>query len=75
MAAKNALSIWFFVGICLLVDGVLILGAGIYQVFRPPIHPVVLYALHANVWWGALLALVGLYFFAWHAPWRHRKRR
>lgn len=74
MEAENAISIWFFIGVCLLVDGVLIFGAGIYQLFNPPLHPVVLYSLHANAWWGAILAAIGLFFFFGYAPWRHRKK-
>jgi hypothetical protein len=54
-------SIWFFIGISLAVNGALILGAGIYQLVSPPEVPgVVLYSLHANVWWGALLLIFGL---------------
>jgi hypothetical protein len=57
----NMISIWFFIGTSLLVNGLLILGAGIYQLIHPPANPgVVLYQLHANVWWGALLLGVGL---------------
>jgi FtsH-binding integral membrane protein len=62
------ISIWFFIGISLLINGVLILGAGIYEIIHPPEHPTVeLFSLHANAWWGALLTLVGLvycYFFS-----------
>ena len=55
------ISIWFFIGISLLVNGALILAAGIYQVVNPPENPgVVLFNLHANVWWGAILFVVGL---------------
>jgi hypothetical protein len=55
------ISIWFFIGISLLVNGALILGAGIYQMMNPPENPgVVLFNLHANVWWGAILFVVGL---------------
>ena len=52
-------SIWFFIGLSLLVNGVLILGAGVYEVMHPPEFPVVLFRLHAGVWWGALLTLIG----------------
>jgi hypothetical protein len=53
-------SIWFFIGISLAVNGALILAAGIYQLVNPPVNPgVVLFHLHANVWWGAVLLLVG----------------
>jgi hypothetical protein len=53
------ISIWFFIGISLLVNGVLILGAGIYQVFVPPAQPTVLFQLHPGIWWGALMAILG----------------
>jgi hypothetical protein len=60
-------SIWFFVGICLLVIGVLIFATGIYELIVPPpvATRVVLYQLHANVWWGGLLAALGA-FYSWH---------
>jgi hypothetical protein len=54
-------SIWFFIGISLAVYGALILAAGIYQVVNPPENPgVVLFQLHAGVWWGAGLLVIGL---------------
>jgi hypothetical protein len=56
-------SIWFFIGISLLVNGALILAAGIYEVVNPPANPsVVLFSLHANVWWGAILFAVGAFY-------------
>ena len=58
---EDGISIWFFVGISLLVIGGLIFLAGVYQLIFPPIiDRVVLYELHAPVWWGALLLLVGI---------------
>jgi hypothetical protein len=58
---ERVISIWFFIGISLAVNGALILAAGIYQLVNPPANPgVVLFSLHANVWWGALLLLLGL---------------
>jgi hypothetical protein len=71
--AKGSVSIWFFIGLSLLVNGVLILGAGLYEFIRPPEFPVALFELHASVWWGALLALIGG-FYCWHyAPSRARE--
>jgi hypothetical protein len=59
-------SIWFFIGISLLVNGALILAAGIYQLLNPPSDPgVVLFRLHANVWWGAILFALGA-FYTYH---------
>jgi len=54
------LSIWFFIGILLLAYGILILGSGIYELSYPPEHPKVLAELHAGIWWGALLTILGL---------------
>lgn len=55
----NEISIWFFIGISLLVNGVLIAGAGVYELFNPPANPVVLHEYRASLWWGAILAIAG----------------
>ncbi len=68
MASRREISIWFFIGLSLLVNGVLIFGVGIYELFRPPENPVVLYGLHANIWWGALLLIVGAVYCYRFAP-------
>jgi len=63
------ISIWFFIGVSLAVNGALILAAGVYQLIRPPADPgVVLFSLHANVWWGALLLMAGLLYCFRFAP-------
>jgi hypothetical protein len=54
------ISIWFFIGVSLLVNGALILAAGLWELSHPPVHRVVLYQYHANVWWGAVLFLIGI---------------
>jgi hypothetical protein len=62
-------SIWFFIGISLAGNGALILAAGIYELLYPPVNPgVVLFHLHANVWWGAILFLIGLLYCFKFAP-------
>jgi FtsH-binding integral membrane protein len=58
----GGISIWFFVGVSLLVNGALILGAGLWEFVRPPANPVVLFQYHANVWWGAVLLLLGIFY-------------
>jgi hypothetical protein len=70
MKAGGALSIWFFIGLSLLVNGGLILGYGLYELTSPPEHPVVLYQLHANIWWGAVLFLFGAIYCYHFAPGR-----
>jgi drug/metabolite transporter (DMT)-like permease len=71
----EAISIWFFIGICLLVDGVLILGAGVYELIQPrPLEArVVLFQYHASVWWGAMLAALGAFYCRHFAPSRTHK--
>ena len=59
---EGGISIWFFVGICLLVNGLLIVQAGIHEILDPPAQRVVLFNLHANVWWGGVLFLLGLFY-------------
>lgn len=59
MHRPGMLSIWFFIGVLLLAYGVLICGAGLYELSSPPEHPVVHAELHAGIWWGALLLVLG----------------
>jgi hypothetical protein len=72
METSGSLSIWFFIGISLLLNGLLILGAGVYELLHPPPEQVVLYRLHANVWWGALLAVIGALYCIYFAPGKGR---
>ena len=69
---EGAISIWFFIGIALVVNGALILGAGIYELANPPAFPVVLFHLHANVWWGAVLLLFGILYVVKFRPRHHQ---
>ena len=66
----RVIPIWFFVGISLLVNGILIVGAGIWEIFNPPANPVMLFHLHASVWWGAVLLLLGIVYCVRFAPGR-----
>lgn len=59
MHSEEGISIWFFIGISLLVNGALIFGFGLYELRNPPAYQVVLFHLHANVWWGAVLSFFG----------------
>ena len=64
----TGISIWFFVGISLLVNGFLIACAGVWELVYPPANPVVLYRLHASLWWGAMLLVFGLIYCVRFAP-------
>ncbi len=69
---ESGISIWFFIGLSLLVNGVLITGAGIWEFLNPPAVPtVVLFHLHANIGWGAFLAAIGLLYCVKFTPTRH----
>jgi hypothetical protein len=72
MRDDGSVSIWFFIGISLLVNGILITAAGIWEVLHPPENPVVLFHLHANVWWGAILLVIGLVYCLQFSPGRKK---
>jgi LPXTG-motif cell wall-anchored protein len=59
---QHSLSIWYLIGLQLAIYGVLILGAGIYELFVPVDPPVVLGNLHAAIWWGALMLALGFFY-------------
>jgi len=56
------ISIWFFIGALLLIYGVLIEEAGLYELASPPARAVVLSELHAGIWWGAILIAAGAFY-------------
>jgi hypothetical protein len=51
------IPVWFFVGLLLFIYGVLIFISGLTEWSHPP--ETVLSNLHAAVWWGALLIVLG----------------
>jgi FtsH-binding integral membrane protein len=53
----HIIPVWFFVGILLLVYGVMIFVSGLSEWANPP--GTVLAELHAPVWWGAVLIILG----------------
>jgi hypothetical protein len=67
-AQAERISIWFFIGILVFAYGIVITAAGIYGVFVPPAHPVVLASLHAGVWWGALMLILGGFYVYRFSP-------
>lgn len=74
MKSGGSLSIWFFIGVSLAVNGAVIFATGIYELLNPPETKVVLYELHANVWWGAVLLILGVIYSIRFSPPRERKR-
>jgi hypothetical protein len=72
MKKGGSISIWFFIGISLMVNGLLIFGAGLYELKYPPLKEVVLFRLHAAVWWGAILTIIGAMYCFYYAPGKGR---
>jgi len=67
MSEKHEIiPVWFFVGVLLLVYGVMILISGIAEWSHPP--NTVLADLHAPVWWGGLLTVLGAIYVAMFRP-------
>jgi hypothetical protein len=57
----SKIPIWFFIGLLLTVYGVMIFCYGIYETITGNFPAgVQLTHLHAPLWWGAVLLLLGL---------------
>ena len=56
------ISIWFFIGVLLTVYGAMIFCYGLYELATHQLANVVLANLHAPVWWGGLMLLLGLFY-------------
>jgi len=56
------ISIWFFIGVLLTVYGALIAAYGISELVSGQTANVVLANLHAPVWWGGFMFLLGLFY-------------
>jgi hypothetical protein len=65
------ISIWFFIGVLLSVYGAMIFGYGLYELATNQLASVVLANLHAPVWWGGSMLLVGLLYSLRFRPGRN----
>ncbi|HWF66167.1 MAG TPA: hypothetical protein VN670_02615 [Acidobacteriaceae bacterium] len=65
---RETISIWWFSGLLLFCYGIVILATGIYELSHPLAHPPTLSYLHAPIWWGALLAIVGVVYLVRFHP-------
>lgn len=59
---SGRISIWFFIGALLVVYGLMIFGYGVWSLATGNTPNVALAYLHAPVWWGALMTLLGLFY-------------
>ncbi len=64
--ASSMKSIWYLVGLLLMVMGALVLAGGIGDLMSPPAHATVLARLRPNLWWGVVMILAGAVFFLSH---------
>jgi hypothetical protein len=70
----SRIPIWFFIGVLLVVYGVMILGYGVYELASGSYPPTVqLTELHTPIWWGALLAALGLFYVLKFRPGRQKQ--
>jgi hypothetical protein len=69
---REPISIWFFSGVLFLIYGIIITAQGVWELSHPPVHPPVLFSLHAPIWWGAMMGIGGLSYTIHFRP--HRKR-
>lgn len=63
MHGPGFISIWFFIGVLLTIYGVLTTATGLWELISPPPNPPVLANLHASIWWGIVLLIIGLIYF------------
>jgi heme/copper-type cytochrome/quinol oxidase subunit 3 len=57
----SGIPIWFFIGVMLLIYGVLIVGYGFFELATGCYPPAVeLTSLHTPIWWGGILLITGL---------------
>jgi hypothetical protein len=62
----HIIPVWFFVGLLLFLYGILIFASGLTEWSNPP--DTVLADLHAPVWWGGLLIVLGGVYCAMFRP-------
>ncbi len=67
---KHMIPVWFFVGILLLVYGILIFITGLREWPHPP--ATVLSNLHPTFWWSFILIILGAVFTFLNFPGRKR---
>lgn len=58
---KRMIPVWFWIGIMMIVYGVLISGAGIYYLISPPQNYAAKWT-NPNLWWGLFMLVVGFVF-------------
>lgn len=57
--AKQEISVWFFIGVLLLIYGILIVGATLTSGATADVQ---FAEYHVGTWWGALLIVLGAFY-------------
>lgn len=68
---QQMLPVWFFIGLLLMIYGIIILIEAVCDWSEP--SSVVLARYHAGLWGGVLLLLIGSFYTLWFWP-RNRKK-
>ena len=64
----SKIPIWFFIGVLLVAYGALITGYGVFELATGHLADVALKELHAPVWWGGTLLVLGIFYMAKFRP-------
>jgi hypothetical protein len=56
----SKIPIWFFIGVLLSIYGALIVSYGLFEVITGQLADVQLKELHAPLWWGGTLLVLGV---------------
>lgn len=59
---SSSISIWFFIGVMLVAYGAMITAYGAWELATGHLANVTLARLHAPLWWGALLFILGIFY-------------
>jgi hypothetical protein len=71
---SSGIPIWFFIGVLLLMYGVLTFGYGIFELVTGCYPPLVqMTNLHTPIWWGAVLTVAGVFYVVKFRPGRSNK--
>jgi hypothetical protein len=65
------ISIWFIIGITILIYGVAIAATGAV-LWRHPAEGVAMTRLHADFWWGLFMTAFGLFYVVRYRPAKNR---
>lgn len=69
MVEGSRISIWFFIGSLLIVYGIIIFVVSLPAFLSPAVQThVVLARLHAGIWWGLLLVVLGVIYVVLFRP-------